>query len=221
MTQHDLALATGMPQPSIARIEAGTVIPRTETLIAILSATGYRLSVEPIDPAVDREAIRRQLAMDVPRRTMKTGRVLRRLRRFAVPFVLIGDLAEVAHGSPIKVGRVIEICVASTEIAQDRLRAALEDLSTTTDAGRLRVLTETPAGDTYDVLARNAVQLHVEAGFLVPVAALEDLIRSRRAAGTQQGREAATVLEAIIEETRPRTRGAVPKGPSAPAVRDR
>ena len=39
MTQHDLAQAVGMPQPSIARIEAGTVIPRTTTLLAILEAT--------------------------------------------------------------------------------------------------------------------------------------------------------------------------------------
>jgi hypothetical protein len=170
---------------------------------------------------VDREAIRRQLAMDVPQRTVKTGRVLRRLRRFAVPFVLTGDLAEVAHGSPLKVGRVIEVCVASTDIAQDRLKRALDDLAPTTDAARLHVLSETAAGDTYDVLARNAVPLHVEAGILIPVAALEDLIRSRRAGRTQREREAAWVLEAIIEEKRPGRRGAAPKGPSAPGVRDR
>ena len=55
MTQQDLAQATGMPQPSIARIEAGTVIPRTATLIALLEATGHQLAVVPIDAAVDRE----------------------------------------------------------------------------------------------------------------------------------------------------------------------
>ena len=44
-----------MLQPSIARIEAGTVIPRTRTLIALLEATGHQLAVVPIDPAVDRE----------------------------------------------------------------------------------------------------------------------------------------------------------------------
>ena len=55
MTQQDLAQATGMPQPSIARIEAGTVIPRTATLIALLEATGHQLAVVPIDSAVDRE----------------------------------------------------------------------------------------------------------------------------------------------------------------------
>jgi predicted transcriptional regulator len=52
MTQHELALAAGVPQPSIARIERGTVNPRTATLITILRATGHRLTVEPITPAV-------------------------------------------------------------------------------------------------------------------------------------------------------------------------
>jgi transcriptional regulator with XRE-family HTH domain len=56
MTQQDLAQATGMPQPSISRIEAGTVIPRAATLIALLEATGHQLVVVPIDSAVDREA---------------------------------------------------------------------------------------------------------------------------------------------------------------------
>ena len=63
MTQHDLAQAVGMPQPSIARIEAGTVIPRTATLLAILEATGHQLIVEPIGPEADDEAIRHRLRM--------------------------------------------------------------------------------------------------------------------------------------------------------------
>jgi predicted transcriptional regulator len=53
MTQHELAHATGLPQPSIARIESGAVVPRTTTLITILHATGHRLAVEPIGPAAD------------------------------------------------------------------------------------------------------------------------------------------------------------------------
>jgi len=140
MTQHDLARATGMPQPSIARIETGTVTPRTATLIEILSATGHQLAVEPIDSAVDRDAIRKQLAMGVPKRTPKTGRILQRLRRFGVPFVLVGELAEAAQGSPVKVGRMIEVCVASTDVAQDRLRLALDDHAPIHDASRLRIL---------------------------------------------------------------------------------
>ncbi|MGI8828192.1 MAG: helix-turn-helix domain-containing protein [Candidatus Limnocylindria bacterium] len=39
MTQQQLARAVGMPQPSIARIERGTVLPRTATLTELLAAT--------------------------------------------------------------------------------------------------------------------------------------------------------------------------------------
>ena len=205
-----------MPQPSIARIEAGSVVPRTATLIEILSATGHQLSVEPSDPPVDREAIRKQLALNVPKRTPKTGRILQQLRRFGVPFVLIGELAEAAQGSPLKVGRKIEVCVASTDVGRDRLKLALDDLAVTTDADRLRVETATAAGDGYDVLRRNAVPLHVEAGILVPVASLEDLIRARRARCTHEDRAAAQMLGAVIEETqtrRPGRRGEVPTAP--------
>ncbi len=202
MTQHDLANATGLPQPSIARIESGTVIPRTATLIEILQATGHQLSVEPIDPTVDREAIRRQLAMDVPRRTRKPGgrNIIRQLRGFNVPFVLIGDLAEVAYGSPAALGREVEVCVASTDVARERLDKAMANLSTT-DAQHLRVVTQTAAGDGYEVLAGNAVPLHVQSGLLVRVAALEDLIRARRARGTPEDLEAAAMLRAIVGES--------------------
>jgi len=224
MTQKALAHVTGMPQPSIARIEAGTVVPRTATLIRLLEATGNELSVEPIGPAVDRESIRRQLAMDVPRRTRRalgttSSDVLRRLRRSAVPFVLVGELAEVAHGSPIKVGAVIEICVATTHLAQDRLTRALDGLDST--QASLRLLNQTTAGDTYDVLAGNAVAMHVVPGMLFLVAGLEDLVRARRAGATEKDREAVAVLGAIIEESRRGRRDAALRGPSAPGVRDR
>jgi transcriptional regulator with XRE-family HTH domain len=208
MTQHQLAEAVGMPQPSIARIERGTVLPRAETLIALLAATGHRLSVEPIGPAVDHQAIKQQLAMSVPKRTHRAmpgiGRVpvLRRLRRFGVPFVLIGELAEAAHGSPMKVDRAaIQVCHASTDVAAERLALALEDLGREgkADARHLRLVTETDAGDDYDTLLRNAVGMHVDSGILVQVAALEDLIRIRVARRTPKDREAAAVLLAIEE----------------------
>lgn len=213
MTQHDLAQATGMPQSSIARVERGTVVPRTATLVEILRVTGYRLGVEPIGPTVDRDAIRRQLRMPVPRRTSqalgrrartpRTGpvHILRRLRRYAVPFVLVGELAEVAHGSPGRIGGVVEVCVASTAVAKERLATALDDLGAEAEEGRLQVMTETAAGDEYDVLARNAVQVLVDAGILVRVAAPQDLIRIRRARATSKDLEAAAVLGVIVEES--------------------
>lgn len=213
MTQHDLAGAVGMPQSSIARIERGLVIPRGATLIELLAATGCRLTVEPIGPPVDRKAIQRRLAMAVPQRTrdaigrpardpMKSPiRILRRLRRFGVPFVLVGELAEVAHGSPGRVRPgIVEVCHAQTEPAHERLALALDDVGA--DAKRLRLLTETAAGDDYEMLARNAVGMHVDAGILVHVAAIEDLIRIRRTRCTPQDLEAAAVLDVIAAESR-------------------
>jgi transcriptional regulator with XRE-family HTH domain len=213
MTQHELAKATGLPQPSIARVESGTVIPRAATLIAILRATGHRLTVEPLDPEVDRGAIRRRLRLSVPSRTRKAlgrrakdpqtspVRILRRLRGKGVPFVLIGDLAEVAHGSPGPVGRAVEVCIASTEVARERLSLALDELGGMAEGGRLHVVTRTAAGEDYDVLIRNAVKLYVDAGIRMPVAALEDLIRIRRARGEPNDQEAAAALTAIVRET--------------------
>ena len=210
MTQQDLARAVGMPQPSIARIEAGSVIPRTASLLAILDATGLQLTMEPVGPPVDLEAIRHRLRLSVPRRTsLALGRaatdrrtspllIVRRLRRFGVPFVLIGELAEATHGSPTTVGREIEVCHARTEVAQQRLAMALEDLGEIGE--RLRALTETVSGDDYDRLRRNAVPMHIESGILVPVAAIEDLIAHRRARATPEDRAAEAVLKAITRE---------------------
>ena len=219
MTQHDLAQAVGMPQPSIARIERGTVAPRTATLLAILDATGHTIAVEPTGPEPDRVAIRQRLAIDVPRRTrLALGRlakdrrtsptwILRRLRLAAVPFVLVGDLAEVAHGSPIAAGRVIDVCPARTAVAKERLANALRDLGATEPrgqehemaAGRLRLIDTTDAGDDYDILRRNAVEMFVDTAVRVRVAALDDLMRIRRARGTPEDQAALAHLRAIGE----------------------
>jgi hypothetical protein len=152
---------------------------------------------------VDRDAIRRQLAMDITRRVRieraSPRHILRRLRLFSVPFVLIGELAERAHGSPSPIGRHVQVCIPSTEVARERLDRALLNLPAA-DRRRLRVVTETAAGDDYDVLRRNAVAMNVTAGLRVRVAALEDLIRARRAARTTKDAEAAAILAAVIEE---------------------
>jgi transcriptional regulator with XRE-family HTH domain len=222
MTQQDLASAVQMPQPSIARLERGTVAPRTSTLVAILEATGHVLAVEPRGQDVDREAIRRALRQDVPRRTWDAiGRatmrqrtnpvlILRRLGFFGVPYVLVGELAEIAHGSGAKLRREIEVVYEQTDEARERLGRALEDLEAQTSdgvthqtvAGRLRLLTETAAGDDYELLARVAERMFVDAGIRVRVAALEDLIRIRRAGRTPDDRAAEAVLVAIGEEAR-------------------
>jgi transcriptional regulator with XRE-family HTH domain len=202
MTQDQLAQTVGMPQPSVARIERGTVSPRTATLVELMAATGHRLTVEPIGPAVDTAAVERRLRMAVPQRIHQAlgranalHRIIKRLRRFRVPFVLIGELAEAAHGSPTRAGQTVEICHASTDVARERLSLALAEAD---PAVEVRLVTETAAGDGYDVLARNATGMHVDAGILVQVASLDDLLRIRLARGTPEDREAAEVLRAII-----------------------
>jgi transcriptional regulator with XRE-family HTH domain len=209
LTQHELARAADMPQSNIARIERGTVSPRTDTLVRLLDATGHRLAVEPTDTDIDRAPIRRRLAISVPRRTSealgqkgtkqpRTGPIgiLRRLRRHAVPFVLIGDLAEVVHGVPNSLERPIEVCHATTDVARERLATAMTDV----DASTVRLLTHTVAGDEYEVLRRNAVDMHVAAGMVVKVAAIPDLIRARRAGTTPEDAQVAATLLAIEDD---------------------
>jgi transcriptional regulator with XRE-family HTH domain len=216
MSQHELAEATGMPQPSVARIERGTVSPRTSTLIELLHATGHRLALEPIGQPVPEDPIRQRLTLQITRRThaaLGAGdeiRILRRLRRFGVPFVLIGELAEVVHGSPAKIRRTIEVCAGTTAVARERLDMALEDLQAKppnaaglrrTVFGTLRIVTETAAGDPYDVLVRNAAARFVVPGLSVRVTALEDLIRDRRARHTPKDDDAARTLQAVLDAT--------------------
>jgi hypothetical protein len=121
-----------------------------------------------------------------------------------VPFVLIGELAEVVHGSPLSVRRVVEVCHDTTDVARERLAMAIADLEKETDAARLRrrlhLVTETDSGDGYALLARNARPMPVDAGISVRVAAIEDLIRIRRARHTSADRAAAETLEAVIRE---------------------
>lgn len=64
MTQRELAAATGTPQATIGRIEAGSVSPRADTLARLLLATGHELGIGPaIGRGVDRSLIRDRLRM--------------------------------------------------------------------------------------------------------------------------------------------------------------
>lgn len=206
MTQLDLAAAVGMSQPSIARIERGTVLPRTGTVVAILDAVGCELRVEPrMEVRAElRRAASERLSRSIPRRTRDAlGRarattILRRLRAEAVPFVLLGDLAEVVHGAPRTLVRTLDICHSSGVAAARHLAGVLRDLGAsplpdvadlrdsaevqvTTPAGDLRLITRTAAGDDYEQLARNASRLIIDTSLRVDVASLEDLVRVRRA----------------------------------------
>jgi hypothetical protein len=111
----------------------------------------------------------------------------------------------------------VEVCHARDPVNLERLATALADLGAAaldprrrelvkTHAGRLYLDPEPVAGDDFDVLARNAKRTLVDSGLLVPVAALDDLIRIRRSRGGPKDRRALDVLGALRDEIDARNR---------------
>ena len=208
MTQVQLGAACEVPQSTVARIERGTVIPRTGTLLQLLAATGHELSVDrAIGTDTDREAIRDRLVVPVAlraRRSITTKptsrrpaatRILSRLRRFGVRFVLIGELAEAAHGAPLTSVRRAEVVCATDPENRRRLAKALE-----ADGRHVRLIDEPIPGDTFEVLERTATRMLVDVALVVKVASLDDLIRIRRARGGREDQRALELLGALRDE---------------------
>ncbi len=82
LSQRELALRSGVPQPSIARIESGRTAPRVDTLQRLLRACGVRLDLAPIaGEGVDRTAIRRLLALSPSERARLAVEEARNLER--------------------------------------------------------------------------------------------------------------------------------------------
>lgn len=64
LTQRGLASATGIAQPTIARIESGATVPRVDTLERLLEAAGQSLQVQTrMGVGVDRTLIAELLAL--------------------------------------------------------------------------------------------------------------------------------------------------------------
>jgi predicted nucleotidyltransferase len=148
-------------------------------------------------------------------------RLLRRLVDSDIDFVVIGGFAAIAHGS-VQITRDLDICYSTSKENLDalgrglvelgaRLRGVAEDLPFAPDGATLkgtRILTlETadgpldlladPAGaPSYGKLRERALEVAV-AGVTVRVAALEDLLAMKRAAGRPKDLLAAEELEAI------------------------
>ena len=87
LTQRALASRTGTPQPAIARIERGTVVPRVDTLDRLLAGCGEQLGTERRPGiGVDRTAIRALLRLTPVQRlrvATREGRNLERLEEMA------------------------------------------------------------------------------------------------------------------------------------------
>ncbi len=64
ISQRVLAEKSGVPQSTIARIEAGKNVPRVDTLDRLLRTCGYSLEIEPaLGLGVERSTIRERLKM--------------------------------------------------------------------------------------------------------------------------------------------------------------
>jgi transcriptional regulator with XRE-family HTH domain len=64
LSQRELALRAGVPQPAVARIEQGRVRPRIDTLSHLLAACGQTLVTQRAQgQGIDRSVIRRLLRL--------------------------------------------------------------------------------------------------------------------------------------------------------------
>jgi transcriptional regulator with XRE-family HTH domain len=80
LTQRDLARATGVPQPAIARIESGVVTPSVDTLERLLAGAGATIEVAPRPGiGVDRTLIREALGRTPEERVLAAGQAGRSL----------------------------------------------------------------------------------------------------------------------------------------------
>lgn len=83
MSQRELAAATGVAQPAIARIESGAVSPRLETLERLLAGVGSVLEPAPmLGIGVDRTLIRESLARTPEARVSAAGIAAQNLQAF-------------------------------------------------------------------------------------------------------------------------------------------
>jgi len=156
-------------------------------------------------------------------------RIVSTLSRYGVDYVLIGGVAAVAHGSTLATEDV-DLTPARDQGNLDRLGEALLELrarirtanepdgvefpchgrflaamptmlNLTTDAGDID-LAVAPAGfaDGYEALAPRASEVDFGDGAVVLVAALDDIIASKRAADRPKDRAALPYLEALADE---------------------
>ena len=161
--------------------------------------------------------------------TFDFNRIISTLSRHDVAYVLIGGAAAVAHGSTLATedvdlapardrGNLDRLGQALLEL-RARLRTAIEPggvefpcngrflaampimLNLTTDAGDIDLVLA-PAGfaDGYDALAPRASEIDFGGGAIVLVAALDDIIASKRAADRPKDRAALPYLEALADE---------------------
>jgi predicted transcriptional regulator len=87
LSQRDLAKAAAVPQSTVARIEAGALRPRTDTVQKILEALDHEVVLRRrLGRGVDRTLIRRMLSLSPRQRiqyAVSAGEAIARLRQGA------------------------------------------------------------------------------------------------------------------------------------------
>jgi len=163
-------------------------------------------------------------------RPLQADAILACLEQNGVRYVLIGGLAAILHGSP-QTTFDADICPArdgdnleklATALVQMRARIRAPDvsgglafncdapflrgmqvLSLVTDYGELD-LSFVPAGtEGYEDLAKRALSVAVK-GHTVPIASLEDIIRSKEAANRPKDLAALPILRQLLGEIKKR-----------------
>ncbi len=150
--------------------------------------------------------------------------VVRLLGQHRVEYVLTGGLAAVTHGAPL-VTQDVDLCHARGRDNLDRLAAALQEVHAqlrgaepgvrfvvdapalntgdaftfTTDIGSIDILANPAGTEGYEDLVRTADVFELF-GYSVRVAAIDDLIRMKLAAGRRKDLLAAEELGALRDE---------------------
>jgi len=221
LSQRALAARAGVAQQEIARYERGRVTPSLERLRALIAACGLELTFAltraddsydaqiaaalALTPALRlehalsdaqpmRAARARAAGASAPTRADVLG-VLGALDRAAVAYVLIGELAEVLHGSPLlPTGGTVRIVARAGQresltavIAASGGRPTASSAASSIDApagfalevyGVELVIAPAPAGTQgYEDLRRDAMAVRLDDDLTIMVASLVDLIR--------------------------------------------
>jgi hypothetical protein len=151
-------------------------------------------------------------------------RILETLRRHDVRYVLIGGFAARLLGSPTLTND-LDLCYARDDRNLERLATALQELGArmrgvdedvpfrldartlmagdaftlATDAGNVDILGFPSGSGGYDALRRTSETMEID-GHPVSVAAIDDLIRMKLAAGRPKDRVEVEILSALREE---------------------
>lgn len=162
-------------------------------------------------------------------RPLEADAIIACLYRHDVRYVLIGGLAAILHGSP-QVTFDVDICPARDSQNLERLAAALREmgarvrapdvpeglpfrcdaaflsgveiLNLVTAHGELDLSFQPSGTAGYPDLVRSSRTISVK-GHPTPVAALEDVIRSKEAAGRPKDQAALPLLRQLLQQSKP------------------